>query len=425
MSTRRLFVHPTDWAVRAAPRGVWPYYLATEATALTLVLLWPGRTPIGGDWVRLGVLLTLSVAQTELSRRTEQIRRYFAGVPHVNMTSVWIGAGALLLSPLLAAMLTVAIYTHLWLRVWRPMTVRPAYRVVFSGSTMVLACLAVGPVLRAFQVGDTLVDAPRTAVSVVAIVVAIAAFTAVNSVLIMCGLKLHNPQRALLPLYGSFADNALEIATLCLGGVTAVLLVAYPPAAVLMLLPVVVLHRCVLMRQLQELATHDTKTGLLNDYEWRNRADGELARAERKRSVFAVLIIDLDLFKSVNDEYGHLAGDAALREVAEAIRQQVRAYDSVGRFGGEEFVVLLPEMPDDDARVVAERIRGAVAQLIVNVVIDQHTFVVSGLSVSIGVAAYPDTATALDQILNQADAAMYRAKNNGRNRVVSYSETTV
>jgi diguanylate cyclase (GGDEF)-like protein len=422
MTARPLFVRPADWALRNAPRGVLAYYLVTELAALTFTLLWPGHSPTGSDWARFGTLLVIGVVQTELSRGTEQIRRYFAGVPHVNMTSVWIGAGAFLLPPPLAALLTALIYGHLWLRVWRPITSRPAYRALFSASTMVLACLVVGPVLRAVGVGDTLVGDRHGFVDLVGIVAAILAFTTVNSLLIMVGLKLHGPERSFLALIGSWADNALEIATLCLGGATAALLAAYPTLVPLMVLPVVVLHRCVLMRQLQELATQDSKTGLLTNLEWRNRAAGELVRAERGRTAFAVLIVDLDNFKLVNDTHGHLAGDAVLRAVADAIRGAVRSYDSVGRFGGEEFVVLLPEMPDNAACAIAERIRRAITCLDVSVDLDGHAVEVGGLSASIGVAAYPDAGTAIDRILHAADTAMYRAKANGRNQVVSVTD---
>src|SRR4051794_6760056 len=147
-AARPVLVRPKDWALFAAPRGVLPYYVATEAAAVTLTLLWPGHNATGADWARLVTLLLIGVAQAEWSRGTEKIRRYFAGIPHVNMTSVWIYGGALVLPPLLAALLAATIYAHLWVRVWRPIKNRPVYRVLFSGSTMILACLVVGPVLR-------------------------------------------------------------------------------------------------------------------------------------------------------------------------------------------------------------------------------------------------------------------------------------
>ncbi len=146
--------------MRTAPRGVLPYYLGTEVAAVILTLFASAAASMTTvnmvDWSRAMVLVAIGIAQAELSRRTERIRRYVAETPHVNMTSVWIGAGALLLPPALAALVTVAIYGHLWLRIWRTMSTRPTYRVVFSAATMVIACLTVSPVLRACGVGSTL-----------------------------------------------------------------------------------------------------------------------------------------------------------------------------------------------------------------------------------------------------------------------------
>jgi diguanylate cyclase (GGDEF)-like protein len=182
---------------------------------------------------------------------------------------------------------------------------------------------------------------------------------------------------------------------------------------------VIVLHRGVLLRQLEEMATQDPKTGLLTDVEWKNRAANELARAERDRGAFTILFVDLDKFKRVNDMHGHLVGDDVLRAVAARIRETVREYDSVGRWGGEEYAVLLPHMPPDEGLAVAERIRQAVATLAVPVSVAGHTSVIDGLSVSIGVAAYPTAGTAVELLIAAADRAMYVAKENGRNRVVS------
>jgi diguanylate cyclase (GGDEF)-like protein len=416
-ASRPVLVHPRNWAVRAAPRGVLPYYLATELVAAGLTLFWPGPGATGTDWARLATLLVIGVGQAELSGGTEKIRRFFAGVPHVNMTSVWIFAGALILPPVLAATLTSAIYAHLWLRVWRPIKNRPAYRVLFSGSTMVLACVAVRPVLLAFGFGDTLTHAHQDVTALFAVAVAIVAFTTVNSVLIMIGLKLHRPERDLLSLLGSWGDNALELATLCLGGATAALLVSHPVLTPLVLLPVVVLHRCVLVSQLEEMVSQDPKTGLLTDVAWTNRAASELARAERARDEFAVLFIDLDNFKRINDTYGHQVGDQVLQTVARTIRGEVRAYDSVGRFGGDECAVLMPEIPEGAAISIAERIRDAISRLRVPVLIGEHATTVTGLSASIGVATYPEVST-VEMLVRAADKAMYLAKENGRNRVM-------
>jgi diguanylate cyclase (GGDEF)-like protein len=195
--------------------------------------------------------------------------------------------------------------------------------------------------------------------------------------------------------------------------------VTEPALAVLMLLPVIVLHRNVLMRQLEEKASQDSKTGLLTAEEWRARVANELIRTQEP---FAVLMVDLDRFKRVNDVYGHMAGDTVLRTVADTVTAQLRAYDSVGRWGGEEFAVLLPQIPEQGAREVAERIRRAVATLAAEITIDDKSKTIRGLSVSIGVACHPEAASTVDGLVHAADTAMYRAKRAGRDTVVSWAD---
>ena len=135
-----------------------------------------------------------------------------------------------------------------------------------------------------------------------------------------------------------------------------------------------------------------------------------------------MLVLDLDNFKQVNDEHGHLVGDQVLVAVAAAIRDVVRDDDLVGRFGGEEFVVLLPAPDGDPGRVgaeaVANRIRRRIEQLRIEVPTSSGEIVVDDLSVSIGGATSPADGTRLADLLKVADAAMYAAKDAGRNRVV-------
>jgi len=287
------------------------------------------------------------------------------------------------------------------------------HRKVMNAAAMVLAAWTARLVLEAGGVPVLTQAVQLSAVPIAAVAVAALVFFAADGVLIAVSLLVDERQRSVARLFGSADDNALEMATICLGAVIGLVLVYQPLALVFLFVPLFVLHRGVLVTQFRELATKDQKTGLLNASTWREVATRELAAADAA----GVLMVDLDHFKRVNDTYGHLAGDEVLKAVAATVRRSVRDYDSVGRFGGEEFVVLLPGLPSADVLAIAERVRQAIAQLRVPLS-GSHT-VLSTLSASIGVATYPSTATDIDALVHAADTALYRAKRGGRNRVVS------
>jgi diguanylate cyclase (GGDEF)-like protein len=140
----------------------------------------------------------------------------------------------------------------------------------------------------------------------------------------------------------------------------------------------------------------------------------ELDHARRMGRSFALLALDIDHFKRINDTWGHAAGDEALKSFANACRLALREYDILGRVGGEEFAVALPNTGPDGARVIAERLRAAVAELVIHPAKGQFF----DLTVSVGVAQLRDTDTGIASLLGRADQALYRAKNGGRNRVV-------
>lgn len=167
--------------------------------------------------------------------------------------------------------------------------------------------------------------------------------------------------------------------------------------------------------QLRALSVTDELTGLANRRLLMERLGREVERTRRAERPLSALMLDLDHFKKVNDELGHARGDEVLRAVARAVMDQVRRIDTVGRYGGEEFVVLLPESPKAHALVVAEKLRAAIHDL--------HPAGLA-LTVSIGVAAMPDDATAAADLIEAADRALFAAKRAGRDRVVSYAKDT-
>jgi diguanylate cyclase (GGDEF)-like protein len=196
------------------------------------------------------------------------------------------------------------------------------------------------------------------------------------------------------------------------------------PIAVAFAFPLVTLmQRSQRHLQLLTASRFDTKTGLLNAGTWDREATAEVARANRTRSSLAVALIDIDNFKIINDTHGHLAGDKALRELSRTIKLFLREYDLVGRFGGEEFALLLPQTDEQDARRVAERMRAHIAQMPIDVG-DSPGSEVIRLTVSIGVAALSTSGSQLTELLATADAALYRAKHAGRNQVWVTTDTT-
>jgi len=161
--------------------------------------------------------------------------------------------------------------------------------------------------------------------------------------------------------------------------------------------------------ELERLSVTDALTGLYNRRHLMGTLANEVQRSRRLRRTFSVLLADVDHFKQYNDAHGHLGGDAALVKVAEILRKMTRGVDSVARYGGEEFVVMLIEAPIATAAAVAERIRARVAA---------EEFGGGTMTVSVGAAEYPTHGDTPEELIASADAAMYQAKSEGRDRVM-------
>jgi diguanylate cyclase (GGDEF)-like protein len=310
--------------------------------------------------------------------------------------------------------LLTTVLLYVWFRQQRPAG-EILHRKVFNAATALIGCLGAGSALRAWSASWG--DFPWTLSGAVSVFVVIVAYTVINRSLVTAGLMTLGVRGRVL--LGSADDNLIELATLCLGGLVALAVLYEPWLAILVLAPMITLQRGALVRELETAATIDAKTGLLNAIAWEQLAKRELGRAVRDNSSVAILIIDIDRFKLVNDRFGHLVGDAVLREVARRLGSTVREYDTVGRFGGEEFVAVLPAATEVEALIVAERVRSRVNDLRVSALVEDVSAADDySMAVSIGVACTPTDGAELADLLIAADSALYRAKAGGRNRVV-------
>lgn len=168
--------------------------------------------------------------------------------------------------------------------------------------------------------------------------------------------------------------------------------------------------------RLEEMATIDGLTGLMNKRTLNERIEELISRAERYDHPVSLLMMDIDHFKRVNDTYGHLAGDRVLREVGRVLRESMRRIDLVGRWGGEEFMVLLDSTSAEDARDKAEQLRERVGSLVFDSDLGEFS-----VTLSAGIATFPEDSRRIDELVEKADVALYQSKRAGRNRVTLYA----
>ncbi|MEA1081463.1 diguanylate cyclase [Marinobacter qingdaonensis] len=165
--------------------------------------------------------------------------------------------------------------------------------------------------------------------------------------------------------------------------------------------------------QLAKLSMTDRLTGLLNRGTWENLVDAEYERYRRYGQATSLVMFDIDHFKKVNDTHGHLAGDEVIKHTATVTKNNLRQSDTAGRYGGEEFGIILPETDAEGARIICERIRESIAQSVVETTVAPIEY-----TISMGIAQLSDGPENYMQWMQQADKALYAAKEGGRNRVV-------
>ena len=405
------------WQIWALPSWLSGFIVAiVVADVVALAAASAVLTVRAHDLELLAALLACSAATVELTRRLG----HSAGVIK-DVYAVWELPVAILLPVAYAPVVPIIRLALTQIRVRRV----PLYRRVFTaaaiGVSYVGAALAFHGLIR--FTGGAVTNPAGHALAWMLIVAACAAIQyGVNHALVLTAIKGADPS---VRLRDVFAREALynDVTELCVA-VLVSFCVANSMIALVFAFPfVTLLQRSLRHEQLLNDSRADSKTGLLNAATWEREATAELARAIRTKTPAAVALLDLDRFKSINDTYGHLTGDQVIKEVARTLDTLLREYDLAGRFGGEEFALLLPHTKATDAFRIAERIRANVAAL---------RFIAPGASggervsvtVSIGVAALDGgDKREFSHLMAAADAALYRAKASGRDQVQMLSTT--
>ncbi|HEY1700175.1 MAG TPA: GGDEF domain-containing protein [Trebonia sp.] len=362
--------------------------------------------------LELFALLLVCVAATvELTRRSTEPD----GVAK-DVYAVWELPIVILLPPLYGLVIPAI---RLALTQWR-VRKSPAHRRIFSVAAISLAYGCGSAVYRAaVPAGAAARGYMWHHAELWLVAAAVCAITqwAVNQALVLVAVKATSPQTRLRDAVFGQDTMRNDVTELC-AAILVTLGLSASWLTVIVALPLTtMLQRAFRHDQLLHQARADAKTGLLNAAAWEQLATAEVERAVRTRSPLAVAVLDLDKFKNINDTYGHLLGDEVLRDIAITMTTVLRDYDLAGRFGGEEFVMLLPQTRAVDAFRIAERVREHIAQLPV------FADGTSGrervpVTVSIGVAALDaGTERELTDLLAAADAALYRAKGAGRDQV--------
>jgi diguanylate cyclase (GGDEF)-like protein len=391
-------------------------YAAAIGVAVT-VAPWPE------PWQNLGLfgaLLLCTALTVELTKRTGENAGLIKDV-----YGVWELPLAILLPPVFTLVAPIFRFTLTQLRI-RPV---PLHRRVFSAAMMGLSNASASLVFHAIT-GQPFGAAPGigspATLWLVAVALGAATLWIVNTSLMFPAIKGSDPAATLRGTILARESVQNDAAESCVA-VLVTLGIAVTPLTILFAFPfVTLLQRSFRHVQLVNASRVDTKTGLLNAGTWEREAANEVARAVRTHTSLAVALIDIDHFKVVNDSFGHLAGDRALRTVARALPIFLREYDLVGRFGGEEFALLLPQAKALDAYRIAERIRAHIGSMPITVSDDPGAEPVR-LSISIGVAALgarwdSSSGAQLTELLAAADGALYQAKRDGRNQVCVVTE---
>jgi diguanylate cyclase (GGDEF)-like protein len=357
-------------------------------------------------------LLACGMAVTEANRSVREPQGTLAR----DLQSVWYLAIAITLPPWYALAAPIPLAVH---KLWRTRRML-IYRRIFSHAAIGLAYGLASVTFHALP-ASVVGTSPGTGRHALYWVLAVAACgmigTLVNYGFILVAIRLSDPDTRIRDLVGSRESLTADVLELSLA-VALALVVAISPVLMALALPTVVLCRRYLMQaQLLAQARIDAKTGLLNAGTWQREAAAEFYRARRSDAPLALVMVDIDHFNSVNETAGLAAGDQVLQGIARTVTQNLQGFGLVGRFGGEQFAILLPQTGETEARRMAERLRDHIAGEPIAIEDGSHAGFVFRLTVSIGIAILDRSRRALAELIGAADTALSEAKTTGRNKV--------
>jgi diguanylate cyclase (GGDEF)-like protein len=408
-----------DWPIWSLPRWLTGYVLTVIVVDLAAIGIAASVSAFSVRNLALfGLLMACTAAAVELTRKSGE---QGSGATK-DAQGVWELPVAILLPPFFALISPIARIALTQLRVQRA----PLYRRVFTGAAV---GLSYGAASVTFHSLSGLV--PRSAggtlghgtVWTLLVIISAVIKSVLNKATVLTAAKGANRDANIRKAVLNGETLYHDASEICIG-VLVTFGVAGNPLLALTALPVVtLLQRSLRHAKLVTDSRADPKTGLLNATTWERESTVEVARAVRTQSPLAIAMVDIDKFKVINDTYGHLVGDQVLKEIANTLNTLLRDYDLAGRFGGEEFSLLLPQTRAVDAFRIAERVRANIAAL--SIIAPGAT---GGervqVTVSVGVAALDaGSKRELSELMAAADAALYRAKAGGRDQVQMISTT--
>jgi diguanylate cyclase (GGDEF)-like protein len=410
-----------------APRG-WPlwqlpvlprlYVMAVSAAAaVAVVIAAVGLSLHLRDLVLFAILLCCGLGSVEATRRVD----YSQGAIVRDLLSVWCLPVAILLPPFYALIVPVPLLALTQLRVHRGIV----YRRVFSAAAIGLAYGAASWAFRSLPLaGHSPGAGGHAAWWCLAMAGCDVLAWLINNAFIAVAIKmsdrtvrLREEQFTGEAIYGDYIQWTVAVVVTFVTAISPLLLAFAWPLVQMM-------RRVMMHKQLVSRTRIDPKTDLFNAVAWEREATAAITDAVRTGASLACALIDIDHFKAVNDNYGHLAGDEVLRAVSRRFKQMMRQGDLVGRFGGEEFVVLLRDVGTGEAYRIVERLRESVASSPVSVEPPGGPEAIA-VTVSIGVATLDNASgRTVTDMLAAADSALYAAKRAGRNRTFTVTDTS-